>query len=45
MVRAHRHEQLHDDHVVLTGPAEFEFAGTLDPATGHWSRDRQDVVA
>lgn len=29
-----------DDHVVLTGPAEFEFAGTFDPATGAWSADR-----
>ena len=29
-----------DDHVVLTGPAEFEFAGTLDPQSGAWSRDR-----
>jgi len=28
-----------DDHVILTGPAEHEFAGTLDPATGEWSRD------
>lgn len=28
-----------DDHVVLTGPAEREWAGTLDPATGAWTRD------
>lgn len=28
-----------DDHVVLTGPAEREWAGTLDPATGIWVRD------
>ena len=27
-----------DDHVVLTGPAETEWAGTLDPATGAWQR-------
>lgn len=27
-----------DDHVVLTGPAELEWTGTLDPATGAWSR-------
>jgi diaminopimelate epimerase len=33
-----------DDQVVLTGPAELEFAGVLDPATGAWSRDRQDVA-
>jgi diaminopimelate epimerase len=25
-----------DDHVILTGPAEHEFAGTFDPATGAW---------
>jgi diaminopimelate epimerase len=29
-----------DDHVVLTGPAEFEFFGTLDPQTGVWERER-----
>jgi diaminopimelate epimerase len=28
-----------DDHVVMTGPAEWEWSGTLDPATGTWSRD------
>jgi diaminopimelate epimerase len=28
-----------DDHVVLTGPAELEFAGTMDPITGSWLRD------
>jgi diaminopimelate epimerase len=27
-----------DGHVMMTGPAELEFAGTLDPATGAWSR-------
>lgn len=27
-----------DDHVVLTGPAEREWVGTLDPATGGWTR-------
>ncbi len=27
-----------DDHVMLTGPAEFEFSGTFDPATGTWTR-------
>ncbi len=27
-----------DNHVIMTGPAEWEFAGTLDPSTGHWSR-------
>jgi diaminopimelate epimerase len=33
-----------DDHVMLTGPAEFEFAGTFDPATGNWTRQQQDVA-
>jgi diaminopimelate epimerase len=34
-----------DGHVLLTGPAEREFAGTLDPATGAWSRERQGATA
>jgi len=25
-----------DDHVMMTGPAEWEFDGTFDPATGEW---------
>ncbi|CAG0957094.1 MAG: diaminopimelate epimerase [Rhizobiaceae bacterium] len=33
-----------DDHVVMTGPAEWEFSGAFDPATGAWERDRQDVA-
>ncbi|MEP9397557.1 diaminopimelate epimerase [Mesorhizobium sp. KR2-14] len=33
-----------DDHVVMTGPAEWEFSGTFDPATGAWRRDQQDVA-
>jgi len=28
-----------DDHVIMTGPAEWEFSGRLDPATGAWERD------
>ena len=32
-----------DDHVVMTGPAEWEFSGTLDPATGAWQRDEESV--
>ncbi|PTM96304.1 diaminopimelate epimerase [Mycoplana dimorpha] len=28
-----------DDHVVMTGPAEWEWSGTLDPASGAWQRD------
>lgn len=27
-----------DDHVIMTGPTEWEFAGHLDPATGTWER-------
>jgi diaminopimelate epimerase len=30
-----------NDHVILTGPAELEFAGVVDPATGAWSRDEE----
>ena len=30
-----------DDHVILTGPAELEFSGSLDPATGRWSLERE----
>jgi diaminopimelate epimerase len=33
-----------DEHVVMTGPAEWEFSGTLDPASGRWQRERQDVA-
>ncbi len=28
-----------DDHVVMTGPAEWEWSGSVDPSTGLWSRD------
>jgi diaminopimelate epimerase len=28
-----------DDHVVMTGPAEWEWSGTVDPSTGAWMRD------
>lgn len=27
-----------DDDVIMTGPAEWEFAGKLDPITGQWQR-------
>ena len=33
-----------DDHVIMTGPAEWEFSGNFDPATGAWRRDQQDVA-
>ena len=29
-----------DDHVMLTGPAEYEFSGQFDPGTGAWTRDK-----
>ena len=32
-------EWLDNDHVMMTGPAEWEFSGTLDPATGAWQRE------
>lgn len=28
-----------DNHVVMTGPAQWEFAGLMDPASGAWQRD------
>ena len=28
-----------DDHVIMTGPAEWEWAGSVDPQTGTWQRD------
>lgn len=33
-----------DDHVVMTGPAEWEFSGMFDPATGTWSRDETSAA-
>lgn len=33
-----------DDHVVMTGPAEREFSGRLDPATGAWQRDDEPAA-
>ena len=33
-----------DDHVVLTGPAEWEFSGRFDPATGSWTRDTESAA-
>jgi diaminopimelate epimerase len=32
-----------DDHVVLTGPAEWEFSGEFDPRTGAWTRETEDA--
>ncbi len=33
-----------DDHVVMSGPAEWEWSGTLDPVTGTWERDEEAGV-
>lgn len=33
-----------DQHVVMTGPAEWEFSGSFNPVDGAWNRDRQDVA-
>jgi diaminopimelate epimerase len=33
-----------DDHVIMTGPAEWEFSGMFDPATGAWSRDETSAA-
>ncbi|RIY01015.1 diaminopimelate epimerase [Aureimonas flava] len=34
-----------DDHVLMTGPAEWEWSGTLDPATGAFARDEAPAEA
>jgi diaminopimelate epimerase len=34
-----------DDHVVMTGGAEWEWSGQLDPATGRYQRDVQEDAA
>ena len=34
-----------DDHVVMTGPAEWEWSGTLDPSTGTFRRDEAGAAA
>ncbi|MGB6119937.1 MAG: diaminopimelate epimerase, partial [Mesorhizobium sp.] len=30
--------------VILTGPSEWEFSGTFDPATGAWQRDAESAA-
>ncbi|MBW8638543.1 diaminopimelate epimerase [Hoeflea sp. WL0058] len=34
-----------DDHVIMTGPAEWEFSGALDPKTGVWGPDTAETGA
>jgi diaminopimelate epimerase len=33
-----------NDHVVMTGPAEWEWSGVVDPTTGTWSRDEAEAA-
>ncbi|WP_309085075.1 diaminopimelate epimerase [Chelativorans sp.] len=33
-----------DDHVIMTGPAEWEFSGRFDPVTGAWEREAEGVA-
>jgi len=33
-----------DDHVIMTGPAAWEFSGTFDPSTGAWQRDTESAA-
>lgn len=33
----------HNNHVVMTGPAEWEFSGTVDPQTGSWQPDDEQA--
>ncbi|VVT00453.1 diaminopimelate epimerase [Rhizobium sp. EC-SD404] len=38
-------EWLQNNHVMMTGPAEWEFSGTLDPRTGTFRRDAEQSEA
>jgi diaminopimelate epimerase len=33
-----------DNHVIMTGPAEWEFSGKLDPASGEWVRLQEEAA-
>lgn len=33
-----------DNHVIMTGPAEWEFSGMMDAQTGDWERTAEDAV-
>lgn len=33
-----------DDHVIMTGPAEWEFSGRFDPLTGQWQREAEGAA-
>jgi diaminopimelate epimerase len=34
-----------DNHVIMTGPAEWEWAGQVDPVTGAWQREAAQETA
>lgn len=34
-----------DDHVIMTGPAEWEWSGHLDPSTGAFARDPETLAS
>ena len=34
-----------DDHVIMTGPAQWEWSGRVDPTTGAFTRDRETADA
>lgn len=34
-----------DGHVIMTGPAEWEWSGMLDPATGAFERDQETLAS
>jgi diaminopimelate epimerase len=34
-----------DDHVVMTGPAEWEWSGMIDPVNGAYIRDTHEAIA
>ena len=33
-----------DDHVIMTGPAEWEFSGRFDPESGAWARETEGAA-
>jgi diaminopimelate epimerase len=39
-----RIEWRENNHVIMTGPAEWEFSGKLDPATGEWIRLQEEAA-
>ena len=39
-----RIEWREDNHVIMTGPAQWEFSGKLDPATGAWVRSQEEAA-